>query len=387
MRRVVLLSLLSLLGAPSLAEPQWVATHPPHQVHVSKKDQYAVSAQRILRALPRQVVILDPASGQETGALKAPDGWVADFANAIAMDGGRALVCHDGIPELTVDVAERVRQSLLYDLNTGTVIQRFDQPKSSTGRDNWKFGDACAIDGDTVAIAAPGDTSRRKSTPKKLGSVLLYDATTGALKHRLFSPYPQDTAAFGKQVFLSNGRLLVSQSAGGWNTDSRYAIYAYDARTGALIDTVFELEPGDRWFVRFFAVDGDRLAVSLLTHPWARKNGTQNRTLVLDIETGDPVAGFLPPNAEVEGYGVALAFQDDHLLIGARGQNGTNEHVFLYNATSGALLKTFRPEHPDVYFGLNLDVSDDTVVIEQRLQQDWDNQGRSAHIYRLPQTD
>ncbi|SNS19887.1 hypothetical protein SAMN04488078_10079 [Antarctobacter heliothermus] len=387
MRVFVLFVFVCLLGLPIHADPLLVATHPPQPVPSLKKDQYAVSATRILRANSREVVILDPATGVQTGSLLAPEGWSGPFANAITMEGDRALICQDGVPFWTRDAPRQQEESLLYDLNSGAVTVRFAKPKVDSGNGNWGFGDACVIEGDIVAIAMPGDDSRRRESNKKIGSVLVYDARTGALKHRIHSPYPQDTAAFGKQIFLSKGRLLVSQSGGGWNPDARAAIYAFDVQSGALIDTAFELEPGSQWFFRRFALDGDQLAVSLLTTHRAQKKGVENRTLLVDLNTGDPVAGFPAPDPGIEGFGVALAFQDERLLIGARADHGTNEHVFLFDSATGSLLETFTPETPGTYFGINLAVSRNTVLIEHRMRPEWEETGRAALIYRLPIAD
>lgn len=387
MRAFVLFVFVCLLGLPVQADPLLVATHPPQPVPSLKKDQYAVSTTRILRAKRREVVILDPSTGLQTGPLLAPEGWSGPFANAITMEGDRALICQDGVPFWSRDAPRQQEESLLYDLNSSAVTARFEKPKVGTGNENWGFGDACAIEGDIVAIAMPSDDSRRRETNKKIGSVLIYDARTGALKHRIYSPYPQDTAAFGKQIYLSKGRLLVSQSGGGWNHDARAAIYAFDTQSGALIDTVFELDLGSQWFFRLFALDGDQLAVSLLTTQRAQKKGVENRTLLIDLNTGDPVAGFLAPGPGIEGFGVALAFQDERLLIGARGNHGTNEHVFLFDSATGTLLETFTPDTPGTYFGINLAVSRNTVLIEHRMQPEWEETGRAANIYRLPNAD
>ena len=133
-------------------------------------------------------------------------------------------------------------------------------------RMNDFFGTALAIEGDWLAIGAPGDNDRAFNG----GSVYLYDLSEGQprLKLKLYTEEPDPQAWFGSSLAMDRERLIVGATRGYWppgdtpRTGSA-RIFRLDGDTW-LQEARLELgEPNAYWdtFGSAVAISGERAAV------------------------------------------------------------------------------------------------------------------------------
>ena len=127
----------------------------------------------------------------------------AEFGSAVAASATRIAVAS---PNSTEGIANGVGRVRIFDLNgTQWVIgQLIRAPYMDPGD---QFGFAIALDGEWLAVAAPGDDQGAINA----GAVYVYRAVRGSfvLMHKVFAPTPTLEDSFGYSVALKNGMLVV----------------------------------------------------------------------------------------------------------------------------------------------------------------------------------
>lgn len=190
-------------------------------------------------------------------------------------------------------------------------------------------GGAVAIDGDLMAIGAPGRYPNADDPREHAGRVHIYRRVAGSWEHEaaIEAPAPRIGDAFGFSVSLVAGQLLVGAPFAG-----RGMVYQFErvGESWALTDTLTPdaSEPETR-FGAALDRDGDRLAVgapddaNLFGRPagrveyYERAGGVWTlRHLFRPTETAPSM-----------GYGEAVALAGELLAVGAPGHSGTDFRI------------------------------------------------------------
>ena len=133
-------------------------------------------------------------------------GTNANFGASVAASSSRIVV---GAPNSSEGVGAGAGRVRIFDLSgvQWIVGQLLRAPYMDP---NDQFGFAIAIDGEWIAISAPGDDDRAINS----GAVYVYRYVAGsfALAHKLFAPTSIAEDSFGQSVAFKNGLLVVGAS-------------------------------------------------------------------------------------------------------------------------------------------------------------------------------
>jgi len=191
------------------------------------------------------------------------------------------------------------------------------------------FGNSVSIDEDRFIIGAPSDDTGATDA----GSAYFFDATTGALLQTFNNPTPAEADFFGSSVSLSGNMALIGAYNDDTGATNAGSAYLFDTTTGTLLHSFNNLTP-----------------------------------------------------AFNDQFGYSVSIFDDNVLIGAHNDDtGATDagSVYLYNATTGALLQTFNNPTPATsnLFGASVSISSDKVLIGVYADDTGANNAGSAHLY------
>lgn len=221
-----------------------------------------------------------------------------------------------------------------------------------------RFGTAVAVSGDLIAVGAQNDSTNGISA----GQAFVYDAATGDLMTVLNDPNASAANGFGRSVAIDGNRVLVG-AAGSLATEGSLngRAYLYDSTTGELLQSFLRPTANSRRsFGEVLAVDGDVVLIS----------DGQEEVFLFDAASGALVRSFRNPDQGRRGlsFGNDVAIDGDLILIGAaddssRGSNAGR--AFLYSASTGELLRAFDDPTPADFdrFGTAVDLSGYNVLI------------------------
>ena len=244
------------------------------------------------------------------------------YAEALAADGDTLAI---GVPgrDLPDDDAGCV---YLYERSAGawSLTVRLDAPGASSFVIG--FGSRLALDGDTLAVAAPGSWGQ--------GRVYVYLRTAGTWTLQATLTPPLQASAFGEALSLSGDTLAVGapEADTGFGVRSGAAfVYVRVAGAWALEQEVLGFEiAGDDRYGAAVALDGDRLAVGApdddpgtaidagSAYVFERSGGTWAQK----VKLVDPLG------TEWARFGQALALEAVTLAVGAPGQGDGRVHVY-----------------------------------------------------------
>jgi len=198
------------------------------------------------------------------------------------------------------------------------------------------------------------------------GEAFVFDARNGSLMRTLLSPNAQFAGSFGWAVEVVGNALAVSSPAETVNgIHSAGRVYLFNARTGALLDTLVSSSPqelGD--FGRAVDLADGLLAVGA---PFEMVNGVPaGRVHVFDVRTGSEIMTFVSPNPEINGvFGAKIDVSDGHIIVGAPGENSFAGRAYIFRAATGALIRTLvSPNEPDeLLFGSSVAVSNQVALV------------------------
>ena len=212
-----------------------------------------------------------------------------------------------------------------------------------------QFGQV-SIDGNRVLVGAPGDDT----TGLRSGRAYLFDASSGELIHTFENPSPASYPElgfedyFGISVSVSGNRVLIGALDGTTGRNSGRA-YLFDAVSGALMH-VFENPaaaggtPEGDYFGSAVSLSSDKVLIgAFYADTDAPKTG---RAYLFDAVTGALVRTFDNPTPQqvFGAFGLSVSFDGDRLLVGAPNDDsgvGTGR-AYLFDAVSGDLLQSFQ---------------------------------------------
>lgn len=139
----------------------------------------------------------DATSGNLLQTFTNPDAAPGDsFGAQISVSNGRILIAASDSDVGGVDSGT----AFLFDLATGNLVNRFDNPVSGT---DSEFARSIALSGDEVLIGAINDDTNGVDS----GAAYLFDAITGSLLQTFLNPYPAAGDQFGSVAI--SGDLIV----------------------------------------------------------------------------------------------------------------------------------------------------------------------------------
>ena len=206
-----------------------------------------------------------------------------------------------------------------------------------------RHGASVAMDGNLAVVAAPDDDTGSNAS----GVVQVYDATSGALLHRLTNPAPQEYGNFGAAVAVQGTRVAVAaiSDASGIAAGVTSKVYIYDL-AGAAPATPVAVLPNPTpaaydYFGRAVAISGTRVIVGATGDDTV--SAEAGSAYVFDLASPSPTTPVLtlPGVAGQYGYGSAVATSGARVAIGALttgfpiGPAPTGK-VYVYDLSGGA---------------------------------------------------
>ena len=251
----------------------------------------------------------------------------------------------------------------LLNASNGALLRTFLSP---TPNSEDLFGLSVAAIGNKILVGEPFVNAGAQGS----GAAYLFDSATGLLIRTFVNPVPTPFAEFGLSVAAmknhvgeSSGRMGVNILVGGVT-----AAYLFDGVSGVLLHTFHDPNPtpGDGFGSKVVPVDGNVLVGAL----FASSGGTSaGAAYLFDSNTGNLLQTFLNPIPIYNGeFGLAMGSIKGNVIISAPQDvaNGIQAGVvFVFNATSGTLVRTIPDPTPDNInqFGRSITVNGNDIVI------------------------
>ena len=216
------------------------------------------------------------------------------------------------------------------------------------------FGQALSLSGGKALIGAEFDGT----TGSGSGQAYIIDAATGTVLRTLANPGtpPSTNDVFGQSVSLSGNNALVGAQGDDGAATNAGAAYLFNATTGALVRSFANPTPaaGDS-FGHAVAVSGNLALVSAT----GDANGTPIRAgsgaaYLYNVTTGALLRTFanpVPGPASGDNFGFDVALFGNRALISTISDDTAALNAgaaYLFDTTSGALLHTFLNPTPEI---------------------------------------
>lgn len=323
-------------------------------------------------------------------------GMTDAFGSSVAISGNNILV-GTGLDDTG---AADAGSAFLFDAATGDLLHTFNNP---TPEESDYFGFSVAISGNDVLVGANRDDSSAPSA----GIAYLFDAATGGLVRTFSNPTPEAFDNFGYSVAIWGNSVLVGAPEDDTGAPSAGSAYLFDASTGALLQTFNNPTPaaGD-WFGNAVAISSIYVVVGAF---WDDTGATDagsgylfnatNGELLQTFKNPSPVSGdwfassvavtgvnvfvAAPFKGEPDGSAVyhffsqngillrtfwggkAFSIDGNNLLLGNAGSSSSPGRAFLFDVSSGSLLRNFQSPSPSTheFFGSDVAISGNNIVI------------------------
>ena len=189
--------------------------------------------------------------------------------------------------------------------------------ENPTAAANDEFGAAVATVGAGIAVGAPSDDA----VASDAGAAYLFDGDSGALLHTLLVPGSAQNSRCGRGVAALGADVLVLCDDG---------VHQFDGSSGAPVRHF--TAPGCLGGRGLATIDGDVLS--------AGYDGTICR---LDGSTGAVVQTYVDPEPLLGGgFGSSIGVDGDRIVVGGAAFSGVRESMYVFDATTGALLESIR---------------------------------------------
>jgi hypothetical protein len=307
----------------------------------------------------------------------------------VAINNSFALIGASGYDQTG---STNIGRAYLYNLTTGNLQQTFSP--ATTFESNLKFGTSVALSNSYAMIANNGtvnntakariynlsngnllhtlDTTQSQTETQVTlsdsyaiiavpnisgGKVYVYDLINNAnLLYIISTPNLSNNDFFGQSVSVYGNQLLVG-SAFYQSDQYRGRAYVYDLPTGNLLNTITNPSPiapnindGFADSVSLFgnfAVVGAQFEESSLAGPF-----NTGRVYVYNATTGSLIRTINPPNSSTEAnFGRRISADNNFVIV------STTASKYVYDLTSGTLVKTLSQT------GSEVDISQDYAII------------------------
>ena len=222
--------------------------------------------------------------------------------------------------------------------------------------ENIRFGHSVDISEDYIVI---GEQDQGSSSGPR-GAVYLYE-TDGDFESKITNPVDSNTG-FGTSVLFFNDDILISSPQDDSDAIDAGIVYLYNI-FGNLETTFANPNPSNYdHFGTVIAASDDHILISA---PYA----TPSVSYLFD-SAGNSIKTFNDPNPSSDSFfGSSLAIDGNNVLVGDPNYDSDSFNdigiVYLFDTTSGNLLKTFENPTPDEndQFGQSIAISDDDILI------------------------
>ncbi|MBN2477231.1 MAG: tandem-95 repeat protein [Pirellulales bacterium] len=249
----------------------------------------------------------------------------------------------------------------LFDGNTRDLLQTFRNPAAASA---GRFGYTVAAIGDDVLVGAPAEPPYAAADE----GVYRFDGTTGELRLVLHNPTPDAADLFGCSVLAVGGNVLVGAAGDDTGAENAGAVYLFDGATGRQLATFRAPVPSaDAAFGVCLAVMGQNV---LIGAPGADVGGSRaGAAYLFDLTTGRLLQTFFNPMpAETDEFGRVIAVSGSRVVVGAPNDDTAAPDagaVYLFDAVTGELLRTLQKPTPAAcdHFGRRVAVLGGNVLV------------------------
>lgn len=307
--------------------------------------------------------------------LTATDSAAWEHFGTVAIDGQRIVAGASAHGEVVGSTPREVGAAYVFE-RVGSGWQQVARLLPSDRVAGGKFGHAIAVDGGTIVVGAPHaviTASGFATQGQEGGTVYVYERADGVWTEtaRIPSPNPTGTKAFGADVALHGGTLVVGSPAHGGVTYSGGAfVYTKGAQGWTLQQTITPPQGVSA------ALFGESVALSVDTLlVGARLEGTFNHfgAAYVYVRSGgvfglqQRITPVTPTVAE--SFGCDVALQGDRALIGAWRRNSSNGigSAYVFDRSAGFWTQSARIDGPagvgDESFGLSVALDGDRALL------------------------
>lgn len=300
------------------------------------------------------------------------------FGHMVAIDGNHVLVGANGDDTN----GGFVGQAHLFDASTGALIHTFNDP--TLGGSSDRFGGHVAIDGNFVLIGAVGDDTLGVD----VGQAHLFDATTGGLLRTFNDPTPTGGDGFSQSVAIDGNNVLIGAAFDSTVAARVGQAHLFDATTGALLQTFDDPTPSTNdAFGISVAIDGNFVLVG------AQHDSTLGfrvgQAHLFNATTGALIRTFENPSpAASDLFGITVALDGNNIAIGATSDDTSGAdvgQVYLFDATTGSLLRTF--DDPTIttrdQFGTGIAIDGNNLLVSAAADDSNGTDVGQAHLFDI----
>jgi cysteine-rich repeat protein len=204
-----------------------------------------------------------------------------------------------------------------------------------------RFGAAVVAVGADVAVGAPGDDAGGDDA----GAVYVFGGRDGALLGRLVAASATPGGRFGESLAVRGAELVVgAPGAHASAVAGAGRVYVLVGATGQERLVLEDPETPDSGDAFGFALAG---AGAMLAVGAPGDGGGTGSVFLFDAQSGAPLRTLRQPSgARGDGFGSAVGVLGDRILVGAPGAARDTGKAFLFDARTGALLRTFEKRSP-----------------------------------------
>lgn len=217
------------------------------------------------------------------------------------------------------------------------------QAVSPSGQNSAKFGTSVDADGSYYLVGAPGYYANTGvyDEPTDYGRAYLYNSSTGQLVRTFENPSPGNSDQMGWSVALSGSTVVLGAVLDSVGSTQAGRAMLFNASSGSLIAAIDNPTPASNdSFGYAVSASGSLVAISAIRD---RVSGVNSSGTVYIYNTSGALQRTLrSPNPTVfsESFGNSISLDGTTLAVGTGAGYGWGQ-VYIYNATTGALLRTF----------------------------------------------
>ena len=307
----------------------------------------------------------------ESQKLSWPDaGPRQEFGHAVAVDGDTMVISapidSGSASYLEGSVIAFTRENNEWEPDEFVGIPT--DPNASSER--AEFGWSLAVEGDMLAVGAPGTDSNSGSVYVFTREFIGNPETNWIFSQRLQSTDPQPNFRFGSSVAIDNGILVI----GAQNDGLAGAAYVYEQTKNVFVQQARLAAPdgetGDT-FGRSVAINGGTILIGAPGDDVRRVDQGSVRVFSNSDDGWNQEQVLTPSNGlRIERFGVSVAIDGDHLVVGApfrpSGASQREGAVYFYSRTDttwGGEQQVLVPDNKTQRFGRSVDIQNESVVI------------------------